>query len=604
MAILEYARKYFSNIFSSANAPGLFPPGLTEEEKKEAKAVFEYVKQRSSQLEGDVFNRMYGVRTKTGWGYRRAGYVISRDFFEGDHWTFTKEDGAAMDVTNFCRLTVENYVAFLTNEEPEIDIPPQDPTDDLENARVKVVEDVIRQIFDDNQFYYHWVDAATNQSMLGDAFFVGPFWDEQEKKIWFSNVKRPEFIRVIWKDENYREMEGFIYHYYMGLEAALVKYGDVLNKMGIDLKAMMFNTVPADSTLRTKSQEELRVRIIEGYDESVHFFAIQDVILEYKKHKEGFIPLIYIPNKQHPWQPWGISDIEDLLDPQKAYNEQSSDMRDILKQVAFASIFGKNLDVEEIQAGVAKIYDMGDESEVFSDPRKTDYPFLNGYLGTTKAHVQAMGGLPESFIGGAAPQNVSGRALSVIMTPIQNRLRGKEKRWSIALQTLIKNIEILLEKHVPGADQLIQHWYKSEVFFPGTLIRDVTEELNKMLQKAQSQYTTMKNVGIKDPKGEQDLMKKELSDQQLMIELSKAPQLQMQAAQMVNQAMGQAQGGQPGNPQAGPGGAQPTMTEDQNQGGEMPASTAGNNVPTTTSGGGALATAAAKRGPAIIKGKK
>ena len=611
--ILTYAKKYYSSIFSGQQAvAGNFPPGLDEEEKKEAKAVFEYVKQRSSQLEGDVFNRMYGVRTKTGWGYRRAGYVISRDFYEGDQWTFTKEEGASMDIVNFCRLTVENYVAFLTNEEPEIDIPPQDPTDDMENARVKILEDVLRQIFDDNDFYDHWVDAANNQSILGDAFFVGPFWDEDNKKIWFSNVKRPEFIRVIWKDENYHQMEGFIYHYYMGLEAALVKYGDVLTAMGIDLKAQLFNTMPADSTLRTKSQEELRVRIIEGYDEQVHFFAIQDNIIEYKKTNDGFIPLIYIPNKPHPWMPWGISDIEDLLDPQKAYNEQSSDMRDILKQVAFASIFGKNLDVEEIQAGVAKIYDMGDESDVFADPRKTDYPFLNGYLGTVKSHVSSMGGLPDSFVGGETPQNVSGRALSVIMTPIQNKLRGKEKRWAKALQTLIKNIEILLEKHVKGADQLIQHYYRSEIFFPGTLIRDVTEELNKMLQKAQSQYTTMKNVGIKDPKGEQDLMKKELSDDQLMVELSKNPQMQLQVAGMVNGAMQNVQGGQPGqpgqpgpgNPQAAQGVQQPTLNEGQNQGGATPASSAGNNVPTSQSPKGALAAAAAKRGPSMIKGKR
>ena len=613
--ILDYARKYFKNIFSGTTpVVGQVPPGLTDEEAKEAKAVFEFVKQRSSQLEGDVFNRMYGVRTKTGWGYRRAGYVISRDFYEGDQWTYTKEEGAAMDVVNFCRLTIENYVAFLTNEEPEIDIPPKDPTDDMENARVKVLEDVIKQIFDDNHFYNHWVDAAINQSMLGDAFIVGPFWDEQEKKIWFSNVKRPEFIRVIWSDENYHRMEGFVYHYYMGLEAAYEKYKEPLNAMGIDLKALIFQTMPADSTLRTKSQEELRVRIVEGYDEQVHLFAIQDIIIEYEKHNNGFIPLVYIPNKPHPYLPWGISDIEDLLDPQRAYNEQASDMRDILKQVAYASIFGSNLDVEEIQAGVSKIYDMGEEAKVWPDPRKTDYPFLNGYLGTTKSHVSSMGGLPDSFVGGAVPQNVSGRALSVIMTPIQNKLRGKEKRWTLALQSLIKNIELLMEKHIPGADMLIQHYYKSDIFFPGTLIRDVTEELNKMLQKAQSQYTTMKNVGIKDPKGEQDLMIKELSNKILMVELSKNPQMQAQFQGMLDQQgqpgqdeqdpMAGGGAGGPGNPQAGPAAAAPTMTEDQNQGGEMPQSRAGNNVPTSQSGKGALAAAAAKRGPSIIKGKR
>lgn len=580
--ILPYAKKTY--------------PNMTDEE-----AIRTYVLSKAMDLESDTYNRVYGTKNKTGTGYRNAGYQILRDFYDGDQWTYTREEGSAMNVINFCRMTVDNFVAFLTQEEPEIDIPPQDPKDDIENARVAEVEKLIREILDENEFYNHWVDAVQNGSLLGDSMIVGPFWDEQNKRIWFSNVKRPEFVRIIWQDENYNVIMGYLYYYYMSLEAAQATYGEQLKAKGIDLKNTTVQQVsPATTTQQPANRTQQLTRIVEFYDDNVRMLLINDKVLEFSEHGNGFVPLMYVKNRPHPTNSWGVSDIEDLLDPQKTYNEQNSDMQDIIKQVAFASIFGKNLDVEEIQSGVAKIYDMGDESEVFSDPRNTNFPFLQSYLSDTKQNVDITAGVPDVFQGGKGAANVSGRALSVLMTPINNKVRGKERRWGVALSKFIKNIEVLLEKKVPGADILIQKWYKVDIFFPGTLVRDVTDELNKFLQKVQSQYTTMKNIGIASPKDEQALMKKELSDVQLAIEISRNPQLQMAVAQqMISQARQNMPGQQPGEA-AARNGASPTLSNDQNQGGEVPASARGNAVPTSQSPAGALQTSAQASGPSLI----
>jgi len=578
--ILPYAKKRY--------------PNLTDEE-----AIKAYVLQKAADLESDTYSRVYGAKNKTGTGYRTAGYQILRDFYDGDQWTYSREEGSSMNVINFCRMAVDNYVAFLTQEEPEIDIPPQDPKDDIENARVAEVEKLLRDILDENQFYNHWTEAVQNGSLLGDSMIVGPFWDEANKRIWFSNIKRPEFVRIIWQDENYNVIMGFLYYYYMSLEAAQNTYGEQLKAKGIDLKNTNVQQVaPAGSVQPAQGNTQQLTRIVEFYDDNVRMLLINDKILEFTEHGNGFVPLMYVKNRPHPTSAGGISDIEDLLDPQKAYNEQNSDMQDIIKQVAFASIFGKNLDVEEIQSGIAKIYDMGDEAEVFADPRNTNFPFLQTYLSDTKQNVDITSGVPDVFQGGKGVANVSGRALSVLMTPINNKVKGKEKRWGVALRTFIKNIEVLLEKHIPGANILIQGWYKVDIFFPGTLVRDVMDELNKFLQKVQSQYTTMKNIGIASPKDEQALMKKELSDMQLAIELSRNPQMQMLLAQqLVAQAQSKAQAGE----QAARNGAQPTLSQDQNQGGENPASARGNAVPTSQSPMGALQTSAQASGPALIQ---
>lgn len=562
-------------------------PDLSDEQ-----AILSYADAKSSEMESEVYQRVYGLSNRIG-GKRRAGYQILRDFYDGDQWLYTREEGSSMTVVNFCSMAVDNYVAFLTQEEPEIDIPPRDPKDDVENARVREVEILVKEVLDDNQFYNHFTDAVQNGSVLGDSMIVGPFWDESQKRIWFSNVKRPEFVRIIWESENYNKMVGFLYDYYMTLEGAQKTYGSILKEKGIELKVQVSVPLP-QSGAANPPPETQRVRIRQVFDEEISLLALDNHILKYEIHNNGFIPLVYVKNKPHPTSSGGTSDIEDLLDPQVAYNEQSSDMRDIISQVAFASIFGSNLTVDEIQAGAFKVYDLGDESKVFPDPRNTNYPFLQTFLSDKKQDIDITSGVPDVFQGGKGVRDVSGRALSVLMTPVNNRIRGKEKRWGIALKEMVKNIEILLEKHVEGAKLLIQNWYKCDIFFPGTLIRDVNDELNKFIQKVQSQYTTMKNIGIASPKDEQTLMKKELADLSLAIEISRQPQMQMA---LIQQFIAQARE-RTGARQAAQN-AQPTLSEGQNQGGEAPASAPNVNVATTISPAAAASMSAGNAPPMI-----
>lgn len=493
-----------------------------------------------------------------------------------------------MNVVNFCRMTVDNNVAFLTQEPPEIDMTPRDSTDPVEVARVTEVEKLVREIFDDLHWSDIYYDGVQNGSICGDTILVGPFWDEDNKRVRLWNVKRPEFVRLIWSSEDYDEVIGAIIHYYLSAEEAVARWGEQFEKMGIDIKTLGTSQEPAPTTARMSgdaSDKVRRVLVREIWDENMTLLAVNEHIMKYVVHNFGFVPIHHIRNMPHPYLPWGTSDIEDLVDVQRSYNEISSDMQDILKQLTFPSIFGKNIDMEEIRGGQSMIYDLGDEAEVFPDPRKNDFPALQTYIADRKQDINTVSGIPDAFQGGSkGVENISGRALSVIMTPINNRVRGKEQRWAVAIQAIVRDILILLEKFVPDSKQLIQGYYRCQVFFPGTLVRDVTEELNKFIQKVQSQQTTMKNIGIASPKDEQELIKQELSDPQLLIELSKNPQMQSAIAQSL------VAGALPGAKQANAANG-PVLNEGQNGGNENPASANGNAAPSAATPAGAITAA-------------
>jgi len=562
--ILEYAKQLY--------------PNLSDKE-----AVFAYVAKKDAELDTETTERVNGTQNKTGAGLKYVGYTMLREFFDGDQWDYVPESGKTVEVMNFCRMTVKNYSAFLTQEQPEIDIPPKDVMDDIEIARVVEQEKILNEIFKDNKFYDKFYDGVQNGSILGDTIFVGPFWDDVKKRIWFTNVKRPEFIRILFSDSEYTDIIGYVYHYEQSLEKIWQQHGTELQGLGYgNIEAFghqgTFTETNITTNGRTVKQKMGTIR--EFWDENVRTLEVAGIPLKYEEHNYGFIPIMYVKNMPHPTNNYGVSDIEDLIEPQKNYNEMSSEMRDIIKQVAYATLFGKNLDVEEIKSGQTRIYDLGADSEVFPDPRNTNYPFLQTYLQDKKQDVDISSGIPDVFQGGKGVKDVTGRALSVLMTPINNSVRGKEKRWTTGLQTLVRNIFILLEKKVPGANLLIQGHYDCDVFFPGTLVRDINDEINKFAQKLQSQYTTMKNIGIASPKDEQILMKKELKDKAIMAEISRNPQMQLQflmeAMQMEQQAnqRGQVQ-------RSNSAGAR--LSEGDNQPGDSPMSSPGVPVGTAIS---------------------
>lgn len=544
MSVLKYAKRLH--------------PGASNED-----ALKFYVLSKDAQLETDTQQRLYGITNHINTGKKRAGYQKLREFFEGDQFQEVRADGSSMRTHNQIRSAVLNYTAFLANEEPTVDIPPRDRTDDVEVERVKHVEEHIKDVFNDNNFGDEFEQAVQIGSAIGDSMLMGPFWNEEEKRIWFSHVEYPEHVRIIWSDENFKRKEGVIIHLRLSPEDTMAKYGDKLLAKGIpDLRSgTPDTTTPAENNTNT----ERLVTVLHFVDDEYAQTIIAGHSIEFTKHDHGFIPLTHVPNIPNLATPWGTADAEDMLDPQVEYNESISDQSDILKQVAFPTIFGANLDVAEIQAGVAKIYDLGDEAKVFPDPRNTNFPFLQTYLNGRKQDLITSSGLNELFAGGS--QNTfqaTGRALSVIMQPITNKVKSRQRRWKSALADFVKAILILTEKYVEGGKALVDGHYECDIFFPATLTPDITDEINKFNTKLQSLTTTQKNIGIASPKDEQDLMEKELGNDVLMPEISKIPALRIQMKQAAEEAKAAKQ-------QPGPaGGGAPTLTTGENVPGENP----------------------------------
>jgi hypothetical protein len=278
------------------------------------------------------------------------------------------------------------------------------------------------------------------------------------------------------------------------------------------------------------------------WDDTYMLAMVNEKIVDFVIHNWGFVPGIFVKNETHPTRPWGVSDIEDMLDSQVEYNEVVTETRGKIKQTAIPHIFyaGEGEPIT-YKAGQAQMIKLGQNDKVFPDPMGQSTAPFDKYIQGRKQDIHHLSQISEIFYGGPMVTKATGRALSVLMQGVNNKVKLKQQFWSVALRKLNAHILRLVERYVTNAKKLIQGYYKTDIFFPAILIRNVTEEINKFNMKLQSMATTMKNLGVPSPSEEMKMMKREWSDMSLAIEISRSPQLRMQLQQMMAETIMQMQ---------------------------------------------------------------
>lgn len=560
-----------------------------------------YVKEIAAQTKLDWTRRVYGDGVY-------SGYKTLRDFYKGKQWSFRKEGGGTMRTYNYVFTIVENMTAFLTNEPPQMSCPPNDPSDAVERIVAEGRTKLLNYIHEENFVSLVFQRAVRTGSITGDAFIFGsiPTFKEVDvtledgtvstKKVFDSirywNIEKPETIRVIWKDENFSEIGAFIKHYRIAVATAKKLFADEIKNSGLKVQS------DNDTDNPEQSPTEVPMITIEEYwDENKYMLMFNNdlKIVEYIEHKWGFVPLQYIPNIHLPGEPKGTSDIEHELDPQQEYNERASDLADIIKEIARPAYWGKNLDdLTEVRSGQIVIYQVGDDGDIQAMPKSGNTMPIESYLADRKNDIIALSGLNQVLYPGSQVLQATGRALSVVMQGVNNKVSLRKEWWEVAFKELNKTILFHAEQHIPQAKLLIGGNYKTDVFISSVLLRSVADEINKFQAKVQSLTTTQKNVGINNPSEEQKLMKEELEDPILATEIAKQPGLLHQILAERIASMNQT-GGMSAVGGAGINGAPAGIQNEDDIGGGVQS---GAGVASPTSPNGAIAANAARNGAA------
>lgn len=491
----------------------------------EAQRLVAEFKEMEADLKSDWQKRVSGDGTY-------VGYRTLRDFYKGKQWSYQKA-GGTIRTYNYLATIVENYTAFLTNEAPQNTSVPRRVDDPLERAVAEARTKVLDAVHEANALPLVFQRGARTGSLFGDTFIYGPFpefnVDENGNKefvgITYYNEDNPESILPVWSDDNFTRLDGFVKLYRVSKSKAERLLGDVAKQRGIVFQPDAGYEKSMANIFQTQ-QKMVTFKLYWTADEYVLMVGDSCTPIDYAKHDFGFVPLKFIPNIHLPGEPRGTSDIENELDAQQEYNERTSDLGDLIKELAKPTYWGKNIDaITEIRSGQTVIYQMGDDAELNAMPRSGEVFPVEKYTSERKQDIVQLSGMNNVLYPQSNVLQATGRALSVIMQGVNNKIALRKEWWVQAFKELNEQCFILMERYMPEARDVIGGWYKTDVFISSVLVRSVSDEINKFQAKVQSLTTTMHNVGIPNPSEEQKLMKEELNDTILATEISRQPGL-------------------------------------------------------------------------------
>jgi len=142
---------------------------------------------------------------------------------------------------------------------------------------------------------------------------------------------------------------------------------------------------------------------------------INDELVESQENPLGVIPFVHISNTKVPSSPWGLSDIQDITDLNRAYNETATLIQDIVNYYASPTTVIMGAKANDLQRGPSKVW------AVPNDKARIENLSLNGelaealeFLDTLKEKMHEIESVPINAFGQEiAISNTSGVALQL-----------------------------------------------------------------------------------------------------------------------------------------------------------------------------------------------
>ena len=232
---------------------------------------------------------------------------------------------------------------------------------------------------------------------------------------------------------------------------------------------------------------------------------VNDELIDSRPNPLGLIPVVHIPNVPVSGSPWGLSDAHDIITINRAYNEISTDVADIINYHASPVTVIVGAKASNLEKGAKKVWGgLPKDAQVFN--LEGGAQGIDGalkYLELLKRSMHEVMNIPETALGQVqAISNTSGVALSIQYQPLMNRYsqkvaqygKGLERINELALRTLfLKEPETMVynpnedgpikEGQVPQLDPNDPLSYMNYVHFPPPLPLDKLIVLNEIQTK-------------------------------------------------------------------------------------------------------------------------
>lgn len=263
---------------------------------------------------------------------------------------------------------------------------------------------------------------------------------------------------------------------------------------------------------------------------------VNDELIDSRPNPLGLIPVVHIPNVPVSGSPWGLSDAHDIITINRAYNEISTDVADIINYHASPVTVIVGAKASNLEKGAKKVWGgLPKDAQVFN--LEGGAQGIDGalkYLELLKRSMHEVMNIPETALGQVqAISNTSGVALSIQYQPLMNRYsqkvaqygKGIERINELALRTLfLKEPETMMYNpdfdgpikpgQLPQLDPNDPISYLNYAHFPQPLPLDKLIALNEIQTKLgmglESKEGALRTLGEEFPEEKLQEIRQEL----------------------------------------------------------------------------------------------
>ncbi len=405
---------------------------------------------------------------------RLKAYKELLDFYHGIHWEGRVARGEKRLTFNYAKVFVDKVTSYLMSG---INFAVEAVEDsDEARARARKAEAALYRVYADNSLEQLDLETEIDCAILGNACY---------KVIWDAEAKS---VRITAPD-----IQG-VYAWWLGDDTSRV--WRVASKYTLSAEETEF--------LHQVKPKAKVATLIELWTDREFELYLDNVLIDRKPNPYGFIPFVIYPNLREPKKFWGVSDLVQIIEPQRELNRAMSQLSRILELSGNPIAVLENVEEsEDVAVKPGAVWSIPEDAKAYL------LDLLQG--GGVRLHIDYINLLyrvlhdvsesPRAAFGGTE-RDLSGVALEIELQPLLQKVGRKRLIRTTAYNRRNQMILKLLEQYQGesfGNNHLRVVWAP---VLPRDITRQVSNEQVMVQTGIHSRRRAMDEVGVKDPEHE------------------------------------------------------------------------------------------------------
>ncbi len=422
---------------------------------------------------------------------RLRKYQEMLDFYHGLHWEGRERRGEKRLTFNYARVFIDKVTSYLMSGIHFAVEPVEDSAE--ARARAQQAEAALYQVYEENNLEQVDFETEIDCAILGDAGYK-VIWDQQTRS-----------VRITTPD-----VQGN-HAWWVGDDTA--RLWKVASKYSLSADVVK-------SLYQLKSKDKT-ASVVEVWTARDFELWLDGILVEQKPNPYGSIPFVIYPNLREPKKFWGVSDLSQIIEPQRELNRAISQLARILELSGNPIAVLENVEEsEDIAVRPGAVWNIPEDAKAYL------LDLLQG--GGVRLHIDYINSLyrilhdlsesPRAAFGGTE-RDLSGVALEIELQPLLQKIRRKRIIRAAAYNQRNRLILKLLEKY---RQENFGHYHLRVIWtpvLPQDLAKLVSNEQILVQSGIHSRRRAMDEVGVEDPETE---FNRWLEERETILRMNKA----------------------------------------------------------------------------------